>query len=131
MKRNGFTLVEILIVVAIIGILAAIALPNYLEHVRSGHRKEAKADLAELAQFMERYYTENNKYPGATLPFTQSPRSDTAYYTVSLSTEDASPDEFTLTITPTGPMANDRCKKLVLNEKGTYTPEDATVPHCW
>ena len=76
MKKNGFTLIELMIVVSIVGILAAIALPSYLEHVKAGHRSEAKANLTELAQFMERYYTENNKYSGATtgsLPFTQSP----------------------------------------------------------
>ena len=133
-KKNGFTLIEILVVVAIVGILTAIALPNYLEHVKAGHRSEAKADLTELAQFMERYYTENNKYSGATtssLPFTQSPRSGTAYYSVTLTTAADSPDTFTLTLTPTGTMDGDRCSTLALDQSGAFTKGASTQANCW
>ncbi|WP_341678966.1 type IV pilin protein [Niveibacterium sp. SC-1] len=130
MKTNrGFTLIELMITVAIIGILAAIAMPSYTEHVRSGKRGVAKADLAEIAQFMERYYTENNTYASATRPFDRSPRetSATKNYDISFSgTPDAS--TFSLQAVPTGPMSGDRCGTLTLNQAGA---KSAAQTDCW
>ena len=73
MKRNntpingssGFTLIELMIVVAIIGIIAAIAYPSYLEQVKSTRRTDAQGALQAFANSMERYYTQNNSYIGA------------------------------------------------------------------
>lgn len=59
---SGFTLLELMIVVAVIAILAAIAYPSYQESVRKGRRAEARAALAELIQQQERYMTQNNTY---------------------------------------------------------------------
>jgi type IV pilus assembly protein PilE len=61
----GFTLIELMIVVAIIGIIAAIAYPSYLEQVKSTRRTDAQGALASFANAMERYYTQNNTYIGA------------------------------------------------------------------
>ena len=78
MQRRGFTLIEMVIVVAIAGILAAIAFPSYQNSVRKTRRTNAEADLVQLSQFMERIYTENGSYMrgGASpaLPFTVSPQ---------------------------------------------------------
>ena len=71
---HGFTLIELVIVVAIIAIFAAIALPSYTQHVRKARRAQAKADLLELSQLLERQYTVNRTYVGFALPFAQSPR---------------------------------------------------------
>ena len=68
--HRGFTLVELMIVVAIVGILAAIAYPSYTQHVLKTHRRAAQACLLELAQWMERYYTSKMTYAGASLPNT-------------------------------------------------------------
>lgn len=65
LKQKGFTLIELMIVVAILGILAAIAWPSYQEQVRSGRRADAQGALMGLAQAMERHFTENGSYEGA------------------------------------------------------------------
>ncbi len=64
MKRadSGFTLIELMVVVVIAGILAAIAYPAYTESVRKSRRAAAKTTVLQIAQQEERYYTENNKY---------------------------------------------------------------------
>ena len=60
--QRGFTLIEIMITVAILGILSAIALPSYLEHVKKGKRTEAKVELLRLAQMQESYFVQNLSY---------------------------------------------------------------------
>ena len=62
---KGFTLIEIMIVVAIVAILAAIAYPSYQESIRKSRRSDAQAALQGLAQAMERFYTSNGTYDGA------------------------------------------------------------------
>lgn len=61
MKNKGFTLIELMITVAIIGILAAIAYPSYRQYVLTNNRYEAKSSLMELSNLQENYYIENNK----------------------------------------------------------------------
>ena len=74
-KSAGFTLIELMIVVAIVGILAAVAYPSYIDSVRKGKRAEARAALTSLLQQQERYFTQNNTYEtfavgaAGTLPF--------------------------------------------------------------
>jgi type IV pilus assembly protein PilE len=64
--NDGFSLVELLVVVAVVAILAAVAYPTYREQVASGHRADMQAELMRLAQYMERLYTETGCYnPGS------------------------------------------------------------------
>ena len=61
-KDRGFTLMELMVVVAIVGILGAVAYPSYIDSTRKARRADAQADLIELSGFMERFFTENNRY---------------------------------------------------------------------
>lgn len=137
---RGFTLIELVIVVAIIGLLAAVAYPAYQDSVRKSRRADAKGILLELAQFMERTYTANNTYkPGGsnpTLPITQSPKeSTTKYYNLSLSA--ATANTFTLQAVPISgtDQATDRCGTLTLTHTGVKGISDAasgvTASDCW
>ena len=68
MNEKGFTLLELMITVAIIAILASIAYPSYQDSVRKTHRANAQAAVLEASSFMERYFTENNSYASAAIP---------------------------------------------------------------
>ena len=76
----GFTLTELLIVVAVISLLAAVAYPSYQKQVQAGRRAEAKAALTEIAQRLERFYTENNTYLNACLAGTSGCTAATTIY---------------------------------------------------
>ncbi len=141
-SRNlkGFTLIELLIVIAIVGIITAIALPSYQNYVQQSNRAVAKAILLENAQFMEQFYTENNRYdqtnPGGAvvvLPIVQSPRpggGGVIQYTINVVTP--TPNTFTLQAVPNaaGPMAGDVCGTLTLTNTGLQGAA-APVAQCW
>jgi len=128
-RVRGFTLIELMITVAVVAILAAVAIPSYAEHVRKSRRAQAKADMVETAQLMERYHTVQNTYVGFTLPSTQSPRDGTPQYTLSLGNVSAS--AFTLTATPGTNQSKDKCGTMTLDQAGRKTPDHATVDGCW
>jgi type IV pilus assembly protein PilE len=132
MRKNklGFTLVELMITVAVIGILAAIAIPNYQQYVLRANRSDAKAILMETAQFMERYYTTNNTYVGATVLSAVSPKGASATSKKYDITFSAGPTatSFTLQAATTGSQDNDSCGDLTISNTGAQTP---TTAGCW
>lgn len=127
MKNRGFTLIELMVTVAIVAILAAIAYPSYQSHVVKTRRKAAEACLLELAQFMERYYTTNMSYASASLPSTQCRTELASYYTFDFV---GTPNEttFTLAATAAGVQAakDAACTPLKVTHTGSKTPSN-----CW
>lgn len=128
--KRGFTLVELMITTAIIGILAAIAYPSYTQYVLRGNRADVKAILAESAQFMERFYTTNNTYASATVLSAVSPKGatgDAIKYNITFSVTPTA-TVYTLRAIPAGGQANDSCGTLTLSQTGAQTP---TTAGCW
>jgi type IV pilus assembly protein PilE len=133
-RVGGFTLVELMIVVAIVAILTAIAYPSYTEHVRKSRRADAQSVMLEAAQFMERFHTENNRYNQDTggaavvLPMylRQAPKDGaTKYYDLTLT---PAPTQTAYTITATPIKAGDRCGTMRLAHTGVKT---ASQTDCW
>ncbi|WP_290704206.1 type IV pilin protein [Amphritea sp.] len=127
--ERGFTLLELLIVVAIVGILSAIAYPSYQESVADGRRVDAQANLLSLAQYMEREYTENGAYDdaGTALPYNEAPKDGTPkFYDLALTVQSGA--VFTIRARPKNGMLGDRCGDMTLTHTGQ---KNAVDPDCW
>jgi type IV pilus assembly protein PilE len=133
-RQKGVTLIELLIVVTIIGILGAIALPSYRRYVIRANRADAKVMLAQTAQALERCYTNSSPYAydsaqcaaTVTLPITNGPGTYTVSGVLAANT-------YTLTAAPQGAQADDKqCGDFVLTQAGVQSISGtSTVALCW
>lgn len=152
-KKNGFTLIEAVIAMAIIGILIAIAISSYQDKMTQVRRSDAKAVLLGFAHAMDRHFSAKDQYCDAggtggvdtcgddtndtgspSIYAAKSPiEGNEAFYTLTISS--ISPTTYTLRAIPTGVQANDECGTLTLNQKGargiTGQAPGITADDCW
>jgi type IV pilus assembly protein PilE len=143
-RSRGFTLIELMIAVVVLGILAAVAIPNYTQYVNRSNRAAAQQVLLEVAGTLERNFTTNGCYAfssvaecragAGTAPAlgrTQAPIEGAARYTIGVRYPTAT--TFVLTATRTGSMSTDPCGDFVIDQTGQKTTANGSLPvgQCW
>ncbi|MES2353344.1 MAG: type IV pilin protein [Pseudomonadota bacterium] len=137
-KHKGFSLIELMTVVAILSILLAIVVPSYQAHVRKARRVDAKAMLLDLAGRQERYNSVYNAYAdtftklGYTAGVSISiPNSSQPNYLITITTGTAT--AFKAQAAPTGDQTSDACGTFIIDQLGAQTTSGGSVPanQCW
>lgn len=137
-NMNGFTLIELMIAVAIVAILAAVAIPSYQGQVDSSRRAEGISALVTLSSAQERFYTANNRYASSAVALNMT-QSETGVYTLSTShSQDGGGVDivttYTLTATPSG-WTDSQCGNLTLDNIGnrsiSASTDTSVIASCW
>ena len=141
-RSRGFTLIELMIVVAIVAILAAVAYPSYTAYVKRGQRASARSQLLQADQYMKRFYASNDSYSAdrsgadSTLParLRVSPPEaavDTQLYDITISAKTGT--SFTLSATPANSMTGDKCGTFTIDQTGLkgVVNNTETRDACW
>ena len=127
--QQGFTLIEVVVVMAVVAILAAVAIPNYSEYVMRSHRSEAQSFISDVANRQSQFFLDRRSYAATVAALNMTVPAEVATrYTVSIATVVGPPAGFQVTATPMGPQATDRCGLLTIDQAGTRT---AATTRCW
>lgn len=138
--QTGFTLIELMIVVVIVGVLATVAVPSYQSYVERSHRANARAALLQATQWMERAATAQGTYPRSNTTPSQIPAGILAVEggRYSVAADSTTGATFTFTATPTAVQENDRCGAFIIDNAGTRSQGTTTVvtspltaQECW
>lgn len=127
-NQKGFTLLELMIVVAIIGIIASIALPSYTDYVKKGRVAEATSTLADIRIKMEQYYQDNRTYAGSEAGAGPCANINAQFFNISCGTPTAS--AYTLTASGTGDMS---AFEFTVNQNNAKTSkyDGVSAAGCW
>jgi type IV pilus assembly protein PilE len=121
-KRSGFSLIELMVALAIIAILAAIALPSYRQYVIRSHRRAAQTSLMDIASRQHQYFVANRAYASTSDLGYVLPTEVDEYYDFDIALDAGPPPNFTITFTPQGGQASDG--DLTLDGEGVKTPAE-------
>jgi type IV pilus assembly protein PilE len=126
-RSDGFTLLEVMIAVVVVGILAAIALPSYSAHLRKSVRADAQSTLTDAAARQQQFLVDRRRYAGSLATLGVTPSADVAAkYAFVVVAVDGPPPTFTLTASATGDQAHDKCPVLTIDNAGNRAPAE-----CW
>lgn len=133
-NKKGFTLIELIIAVTIVGILSVIVYPVYTNYTLKSRRSDALATLTQDQMAFERCYAQNFSYNAACTSMPTFPQvTPQGYYSIALSNFGAS--TYTLTATPIGPQVKDTtCSNITINQANVKTATDNSAtpqPICW
>ncbi len=131
--QRGFTLLELMITVVVVAILASVAYPSYTDFVVRSKRAEGKAALLDVAQALERHFTNNNAYPttlaAAGARTFSGENAAKAAYTLAIAGGGSS---YTVTATPANGHSDPKCGNLTLNQQGVRGKSGtASLGECW
>lgn len=128
-RLRGFTLIELMIAVAIVAILAAVAYPSYQDHIRKSRRAEAQAFLLSVAGRQQQFLVDTRSFTASLAAIgIPTPPNVAVAYTIAASAPAGNPPTFTLTATPNSRQAGEKCGTLGIDQNGTKT---AAVSGCW
>ena len=134
-QARGFSLIELLIVITVVGLLLAVALPSYTRYVLRSHRSSAVTGVLDLASRQARYYTTNNTYttsmtalgyPADPMPLTDS---SNRYYDLSVASATAT--AFTVRAVPVNAQTKDTCRTYTYTDLGVKSVSSGTLGDCW
>jgi type IV pilus assembly protein PilE len=131
---QGFTLIELMIVIVIIGVLASIGVPQYQDYVQKSRRSEATRTLMQIAALQEQFFMDNRSYTSnftnLNFPVAGTVTTESGYYAITIDVPN--PYSYTLTATPQGAQSTDstKCATLTLNNQGVKG-HTGTAASCW
>lgn len=139
-KPSGFSIIELMVALAIAGAIAVVAIPSFIEQVRKSRRADATTALLDVASRQERFFSDNNRYaaslavnPPAGLGVAAI--TDNGYYELALTS--SAPTTFTITASPTGGQTNDtECPGFTMNHLGVkgvpgFAAGNERINICW